>query len=112
MARKRDTGSNPVVSGGAAPVRVRRTASRKTAVDSPPDTSISSEINAQSAPAQTAETAFPVAVVENGRAPSDDAIASLAHSYWEERGCQGGSPEEDWLRAEQELRTSHSSARV
>jgi hypothetical protein len=111
MARKRDTGSDPVVSGGAAPVRVRRT-SRKTAVDSPPDTSISSEINAQSAPAQTAETAFPVAVVENGKAPSYDTIAKLAHSYWEARGCQGGSPEEDWLRAEQELRSFHSSARV
>ena len=30
-------------------------------------------------------------------------IALLAYSYWEARGCQGGSPEEDWLRAEQEL---------
>jgi hypothetical protein len=33
-----------------------------------------------------------------------DAVARLAFSYWEARGCQGGSPEEDWLRAEQELR--------
>ena len=32
-------------------------------------------------------------------------IARLAYSYWEARGCQGGSSEEDWLRAEQELRT-------
>lgn len=30
-------------------------------------------------------------------------VAQLAHSYWEARGCEGGSPEEDWLRAEQEL---------
>jgi hypothetical protein len=30
-------------------------------------------------------------------------VARLAHSYWEARGCQGGSPEEDWFRAEQEL---------
>jgi len=29
-------------------------------------------------------------------------IARLAHSYWEARGCQGGSPEEDWYRAERE----------
>ena len=36
-------------------------------------------------------------------APSREEIASLAHSYWEARGCQGGSPEEDWLRAEREL---------
>ena len=32
-------------------------------------------------------------------------IATLAYSYWEARGCQGGSPEEDWLCAEQQLRT-------
>jgi hypothetical protein len=31
-------------------------------------------------------------------------VASLAYSYWEARGFQGGSPEEDWLRAEEELR--------
>jgi len=39
-----------------------------------------------------------------GAATLDPAIvAQLAHSYWEARGCQGGSPEEDWYRAEQEL---------
>jgi Protein of unknown function (DUF2934) len=37
--------------------------------------------------------------------PSFEDVASLAYSYWEARGCQGGSPDEDWLRAEQELRT-------
>src|SRR5258708_30749908 len=31
-------------------------------------------------------------------------IAALAYSYWLARGCQGGSPEQDWLRAERELR--------
>ena len=31
-------------------------------------------------------------------------VARLAYFYWESRGCQGGSPEEDWLRAEHELR--------
>jgi len=31
-------------------------------------------------------------------------IARLAYSYWEARGGEGGSAEEDWLRAEQELR--------
>ena len=36
--------------------------------------------------------------------PSHEDIAALAYSYWEARGFQGGSPEEDWLRAEQELR--------
>jgi hypothetical protein len=33
-----------------------------------------------------------------------DAISKLAHSHWEARGCPVGSPEEDWLRAEAEIR--------
>jgi hypothetical protein len=32
------------------------------------------------------------------------AIARLAYSYWEARGFTGGSPEQDWLCAERELR--------
>jgi Protein of unknown function (DUF2934) len=31
-------------------------------------------------------------------------IAVLAHSYWVARGYAPGSPEQDWLRAEQELK--------
>jgi len=31
------------------------------------------------------------------------AIAERAYSYWEARGCQGGSAEEDWRKAIQEL---------
>jgi hypothetical protein len=33
-----------------------------------------------------------------------EAVARLAYSYWEARGFIGGSPEEDWLRAEREIR--------
>jgi len=35
-----------------------------------------------------------------------EAIAGLAYSYWEARGRQDGSAEEDWLRAEAEIRLS------
>lgn len=31
-------------------------------------------------------------------------VERLAYFYWLERGGQGGSPEEDWFRAEAELR--------
>jgi hypothetical protein len=41
---------------------------------------------------------------------SSDAIAQLAYSYWEARGFRGGSPEEDWLRAERELASSLTMA--
>ena len=36
-------------------------------------------------------------------APTQDEIAELAYSYWEARGFQGGSPWDDWFRAEREL---------
>ena len=39
-----------------------------------------------------------------GAYPDREEIARLAHSYWVARGCPDGSPEEDWFRAENELR--------
>jgi len=35
-----------------------------------------------------------------------DQIASLAYTLWQQRGCPEGSPDADWLRAEEELTTS------
>jgi hypothetical protein len=37
-----------------------------------------------------------------------EAVARLAYSYAEARGFVGGSPEADWLRAEQELLASYA----
>lgn len=34
-------------------------------------------------------------------------IAALAYVLWQARGCPGGSPEEDWFRAVEELRSRH-----
>jgi hypothetical protein len=36
--------------------------------------------------------------------PAHEEIARRAHQLWEERGKPHGSDEEDWLRAEHELR--------
>ena len=47
-----------------------------------------------------------------GDPPADYSIAALAYSYWETRGCQGGSAEEDWLRAEEEVRKRHPQMRI
>ena len=33
-----------------------------------------------------------------------DQISLRAYQLWQERGCPIGSPEEDWLRAEEEIR--------
>ncbi len=47
-------------------------------------------------------------IKENGERDSTgserEEVARLAYSYWVSRGRQGGSPEEDWLRAEAEYR--------
>ena len=39
-----------------------------------------------------------------------EAIARLVYFYWGERGCPNDSPEEDWLRAEAELRNRLAAA--
>jgi Protein of unknown function (DUF2934) len=44
------------------------------------------------------------AVVSRNVEIETEEIAALAYSYWEARGCQAGSAEDDWLRAEQQLR--------
>ncbi len=85
MASKKVSSKNIVVSTTAPATPRKRTAHARPV--KPVETPI------------LAETAAPVAA-----APSQDDIASLAYLYWEARGCQGGSPDEDWLRAEQELR--------
>ncbi len=52
----------------------------------------------------------------SGRAVTEElvvdrnAVARLAYSYWEARGFIGGSPEEDWLRAEGEIRNHHAAS--
>jgi len=43
-------------------------------------------------------------------APRHEQVARLAYSYWQERQCLYGSPEEDWLRAEAELQKQGAEA--
>jgi hypothetical protein len=49
-------------------------------------------------------TRFPDGAGSEWRGPDREEVARLAYSYWEARGCRGGSPWEDWFRAERELR--------
>ena len=56
-------------------------------------------------PAAVAAAVTPVqeTVQTPARVVAREEIARLAYSYWEARGYQGGSAEEDWFRAEREL---------
>jgi hypothetical protein len=77
----------------------------------------------QSNPPRKAETAGTGAAAAPARAKKiaqenppepvveQEEIAKLAYQYWEARGCTGGSPEEDWLRAEQELKARRSAVK-
>ena len=44
--------------------------------------------------------------------PTRDEIARLAYAYWEERGKPLGSAEEDWVRAEGELRAGREAGNL
>ena len=54
--------------------------------EAPPETSVREEIENES------------------REPDQGQIAELAYYYWCDRGCPHGSPEEDWFRAEEDLK--------
>ena len=56
-----------------------------------------------SAPTTIAPKRKTLAKVSEIKAVSHEEIASLAHRFWSERGCQHGHDADDWLRAEQEL---------
>jgi Protein of unknown function (DUF2934) len=45
-------------------------------------------------------------------ATQTEQIALLAYALWEARGCPDGTPERDWLLAEQKLRSSRSEQRT
>jgi len=104
MTRKRTSETDLSLSAGAsaAPAR-RKTASR--ARTKPAVTPVAPETPETIAAAEP-EIAAPIAAVAVPvLQPRHEEIAELAFLYWEARGYQGGSPEEDWLRAELELRT-------
>jgi len=100
MAKKRNTASEPILSSGAAPARTRKHAPAKRSTDPVVENSPSTDTITLAA--TLADSKSTNSVVTD--APGSNDIARLAYSFWEARGFQGGSPEEDWLRAERELR--------
>jgi len=106
MTRKRNSDNDSGISAGASAASRRKPASRTRAkrVVSPeaPVTSAAEPEIALSEPEITVSEAVPVVSVPVPP-PTREEIAQLAFLYWEQRGGQGGSPEEDWLRAEREL---------
>ncbi len=110
MTRKRTSETDLVVSatGHTAPARIK-TATR------PRATRAAEPITPLAPAAAEQETVAPqvdAPVLATVYVPTNEEIARLAYSYWEARGCQGGCPEEDWLRAEDTLRNRSVSVAV
>ncbi|HEY1338550.1 MAG TPA: DUF2934 domain-containing protein [Bryobacteraceae bacterium] len=111
MARKRITENDLVVSGSAAAAPVRRKSPAK-----PRAKHTGAQTETAPAPESIALEVPVIEVVELEASavtvsePSREEIALQAYLYWEARGFQGGSAEEDWLRAEHELRARTGSA--
>lgn len=97
MPRKRSTDSSPAVPKAvtaATPVKEKAPSKKASAVTHKHKKPV-------------AEPPEPISATP-ARIPMYEEIARLAYSYWEARGKQGGSQEEDWLRAEAELRSRPS----
>ncbi|HUK15432.1 MAG TPA: DUF2934 domain-containing protein [Bryobacteraceae bacterium] len=93
MARKRTSETEIAVSQNATATPARRKAAPSHKKHTPA-TSVAEPL-AATAP----EPATPAAAYQ----PTHEDVSALAYSYWVARGYQGGTPEEDWLRAEREL---------
>lgn len=59
-------------------------------------------------PRKTAAKKVAVNGVAAATMPSREEIEKLAQNYWAQRGYQDGYAEQDWFRAEQELRQKAS----
>jgi len=101
--KKRSPASKSKAPAAATHKRTNRMAKAEVAapvvlpVERAVENSVPATLQATAAPAQVPQ---PPAVP---RMPTREEIALLAYSYWENRGYQGGSTEEDWFRAEREL---------
>ena len=101
MPRKINTEKDIVITSGAAAAARKRVAStarakRPAATVAAPATSDPER--------ETATSVTGVTTIVTERQLSHEEIAAVAYSLWEARGCQGGSAEEDWRRAEEHLR--------
>ena len=93
MARKRNEARSISTEGTAAQATHRRSVRASV----PP--SVAAE------PASSPEPQPAVLETPTTQLSEQDEIAKVAFAYWEARGRQGGSPEDDWARAEKEVRS-------
>jgi hypothetical protein len=96
--------------GGAAPapIKRKRTTRAKSAVQSQAAAK-AVVVTASDGPQKAVAAASPGAGSIDLISEQEE-IARLAYLYWEARGGQGGSAEDDWFRAEQDVLKRRTSA--
>jgi hypothetical protein len=94
---------SPISTQEETPKLKRRTTATKVTAEPKPAAKHRAAVRKPAAPETVTATA-PATSTIAARATHEE-IAVLAYSYWENRGHQDGTPEEDWLRAERELRS-------
>lgn len=97
-----------VKKSGAAPKA--DTKPRKSVDNNPAENKLAEKKSAETRSAgENSSAKKPVASAQaNGSSISHDQVARLAHRFFEERGRKHGHHEEDWFRAERELRAKAS----
>jgi hypothetical protein len=107
MPRKSDGAKSylSAESGGAAPAPVKRKratrAKKPVAVSQPAEEAVAAVTAPEVSKQVVVEASSSVTPID--RTSEREEIERLAYIYWEARGGQSGSAEEDWLRAEQEV---------
>jgi hypothetical protein len=103
--RKNETSVNTAPAASAAAARrTSATPRKRTAASSAIDKPVEEVGETPTAVTSISETAL----IEYE--PSHEEISAQAYSYWVERGYAEGRPEQDWLRAEAELRSRARAA--
>jgi hypothetical protein len=114
MPRKQATSNDS--SAGAAAARAAKPKAPRVKSAQHTKAAASQDAIAPQVQIEMIEVVSPVAVLEVGAFPVEAAlsasarpdvdpreeIARLAYGYWLARGCTGGDPVEDWVRAENE----------
>ena len=97
-----------VKKSGAAPKAAAKP--RKSAVNNPAENKSAEKKSAGTQSTGKNSSAKKPVASANGKSNSisHDQVALLAHRFWIERGYVHGRHEEDWFRAEQELRSKAS----
>ena len=105
MAKKQETVKKTAAPAKATPARAAKpNTPRVTAAKH------SKVVSTESVSMETAS--IETAAVQASPEHSEEAVAKIAYSFWESRGYQGGSPLEDWVRAEHEYQQRLAATRL